>query len=155
MEYDEYIRQEEAARKEKKNKWIVWSIIGGFAITIATCNILHETRMKEGIFTKPEVGDRFIFTVKGNDRPYKLKAFTGDSVEFFIPLYETSNWRENKSESKVSELEQEGKMYNPRVTMFLPKKTVENLRDAPNVILPPLNEQGQLKTVYGRSRTSF
>lgn len=155
MEYDEYIKQEATARKAKKNNWIAWSIIGGFALTIGTCNYLRESRMKEGIFTKPEVGDRFVFTVKGNDRPYKLKAFTGDSVEFYVPLYETSNWKESKSESKVSKLEQEGKMYNEGFTMFLSKRTVENLRNDPNVLLPPLNEQARLKTVYGRSRTSF
>ena len=151
MEYDEYIRQEEAAKKEKSSKRKAWLIFGSIALTIGTCNYINNSRMKEGVFTKPQVGDRFIFTVAGNDRPYKLKAFTGDSVEFFVPMYETSNWRENKSESKVSQLEQEGKMYTPALTIFLSKKTVENLRNEPNVTLPG-GEQAQLKTVYGASR---
>jgi hypothetical protein len=154
MEYDEYIRQETAAKKEKRNKWIVWSIIGGFAITIATCNILRESAMKEGIFTKPEVGDRFVFTVNKMDRPYKLKAFVGDSVEFFVPMYESPNWKGEKSQSKVYELEKEGKMYTPLLTMFLSKETVENLKTNPTITLPG-GEQAILNTVYGRSRVNY
>jgi hypothetical protein len=154
MEYDEYVRQEEVARKEKKNKWIVWSIIGAFALTIGTCNYLRESAMKEGIFTKPEVGDRFVFTVKGMDRPYKLKAFVGDSVEFYVPMYESYNWKGEKSQSKVSSLEQEGKMYHPALTIFLSKEAVENLKSNPKISLPS-GEQAILNTVYGRSRTKF
>jgi hypothetical protein len=154
MEYDEYVRQEAVARKEKKNKWIVWSLIGGFAITIATCNILRESAMKEGIFTKPEVGDRFVFTVDKMDRPYKLKAFVGDSVEFFVPMYVSPNWKGEKSQSKVYELEKEGKMYSPLLTIFLSKQTVENLKTDPNITLPG-GEQAVLNTVYGRSRVNY
>lgn len=154
MEYNDYIRQEEAARKEKKNKWIVWSIIGGLALTIGTCNHLRESAMKEGIFTKPEVGDRFVFTVNKMDRPYKLKAFVGDSVEFYVPMYESYNWKGEKSQSKVSSLEQEGKMYTPALTIFLSKAAVENLKTDPTITLPS-GEQATLNTVYGRSRTNF
>jgi hypothetical protein len=154
MEYDEYVRQEAVARKEKKNKWIVWSLIGGFAITIATCNILRESAMKDGIFTKPEVGDRFVFTVDKMDRPYKLKAFVGDSVEFFVPMYVSPNWKGEKSQSKVYELEKEGKMYSPLLTIFLSKQTVENLKTNPNITLPG-GEQAVLNTVYGRSRVNY
>lgn len=154
MEYDEYVRQEEAARKEKKNKWIVWSIIGAFALTVGTCNVLRESAMKEGIFTKPEVGDRFVFTVDKMDRPYKLKAFVGDSVEFYVPMYASYNWKGEKSESKVSDLEQDGKMYSPALTIWLSKAAVENLRTNPSITLPT-GEQAVLNTVYGRSRVNY
>lgn len=160
MEYDEYIRQEEAARKEKKKKTIQWVVIGSFFLTIGTCNFIINTKdeesvrkTEEDIYAAPAPGDRFVFNVKEKARVYKLKAVTKDSMEFLIPMYDTDRWNDKKSKSKFYELESAGKMYDSSLTMFLPKEKVLNLRTNRSIYLPPLNESAQLQTVFGPSRT--
>jgi len=148
MEYEEYIRKENAERKRKKDSRIAWIIIGSFALTIATFNIITETKTKKGILAKPSVGDVFVFAVKGHSRPFKLYAIKGDTMEFLIPQYEVSGWKEGDdgSKRKVRELEQEGKMYDSLFRVRIRKQVVENLRNDPNITL--LGEQAQLTTVY-------
>jgi hypothetical protein len=150
MNYEEYIRNENAERQRKKSNRILWILIGSFAATIATINIVHDTKMKNGILTTPEVGDVFVFSFKGHDRPFKLYAIKGDMMEFLIPQYEVHGWQEgeNGSEKKVRELIQEGKMYDSLFRVRIRKTVVENLHNDPNITL--LGEQAQLKTVYGR-----
>ena len=155
MDYEEYIRNENAERQKKKSSRIVWIAIGSFAALIATCNIIRETKTKNGILTTPEVGDHFVFTFKGHDRPFKLYAIKGDTMEFLIPQYEVSDWKEGErgSEDKAYELEKTGKMYDTLFRVRIRKDVVENLHNDPNITL--LGEQAQLKTVYGRSRVNF
>jgi hypothetical protein len=155
MTYEEYTRNEEAERQRKKGSRILWIVIGSFAALVATCNIIRETKTKNGILTTPEVGDYFVFSFKGHDRPFKLYAIKSDTMEFLIPQYEVSNWKEgdNGSESKARELEQNGKMYDSLFRVRIRKDVVENLHNDPNITL--LGEQAQLKTVYGRSRVNF
>jgi hypothetical protein len=70
MEYDEYIRQEEAARKEKRKKTIQWVVFGSFFLIIGTCNFILNTKEEESIrkteediYAAPAPGDRFVFNV--------------------------------------------------------------------------------------------
>ncbi len=160
MEYDDYIRQEEAARKAKRKKIIQWTIFGSFFFTIGTCNFILNTKEEESIrkteediYANPAPGDRFVFTVNDKKRVYKLKAITKDSVEFLIPMMESTSWNDKNSKSKFYDLEREGKMYDSSLTIFLPKEWVLNLRTSPNITLPPLNESAKLQTVFGPSRT--
>ena len=69
-------------------------------------------------------------------------------MEFLIPQYEVAGWTEgeNGSQSKVRELEQEGKMYDSLFRVRIRKEVVENLHNDPNITL--LGEQAQLTTVY-------
>ena len=148
MNYEEYIRNENAERQRKKSSRIIWIVIGPFAALIGTFNIITETKKNNGILTTPVVGDVFVFAVKGHSRPFKLYAIKGDTMEFLIPQYEVSGWEEgeNGSQSKVRELEQEGKMYDSLLRVRIRKDVVENLHNEPNITL--LGEQAQLKTVY-------
>ena len=152
MTYEEYTRREDAERKAADTKKKIWIIFGSLALVIGTCNYIDRSRMENSILTQPEPGDYFVFTVKHHDRPYKLKAIQGDSMEFFIPRYETSDFRINRSEDRVRELEQDGKMYDSLFTLYLNKEVVENLRNNSNLSISLEGEEAHLKTVYGKSR---
>ncbi|OQP52909.1 hypothetical protein [Niastella populi] len=152
QEYAEYVRKEEAERKEKTGKRKAWIILISLVVVVGTCNTLIRNHEKQKILTKPQIGDYFVFTFKKYDRPYKLKAIQGDSMEFFVPMYATSDFRDDKSESKVHELEKSGKMYTPLYTIYISTAEVEKLRNNEDATIVLDGEEAHLKTVYGKAR---
>jgi hypothetical protein len=155
MTYEEYTRREDAARKESANKKKAWLILGSMALVIGTCNYISRTHLENSILKKPQAGDYFVFTVKHYDRPYKLKAIKGDSMEFLIPRYAITDFRENHSESKVHELERNGMMYDTLFTIYLNTQVLENLKNNPDLSISLAGEEAHLKTMFGKSRTGF
>jgi hypothetical protein len=112
----------------KKNR--TWLFILIPFIAIATCNYIINTRDENKIIENPEPGDYFVFKglIGTSDMPFKVKEIKNDTIEFFIPAYEIFDFRINKSEGKVRDLDKENKLYNPNLTIKIPKSTVDSLR---------------------------
>lgn len=113
----------ETPRKPKP----AWALILIPIVLIATCNIYLNTHQENAIKEAPKPGDFFVFRglLSSGDQPFKLKAIAADTMEFYVPRYEFSNFSD-KAERKVYELDKEGKLFDS-LTVKIQKSTVDSL----------------------------
>jgi len=83
-----------------------------------------------------------------------LKAIEGDTMEFLVPSYEFINFKFNKSESKVYELDRKGELYSTGYTIKINKYTIDKLRNNSKLGVRLNNSEVKvyLKNVFGRNR---
>jgi len=153
----EELEQIEAKEKaQRKNKRIMWIAILTPIILIATCNVYINTHQENAILENPEPGDYFVFSglIGKGDQPFKLKAIQGDTMEFLVPSYEFINFKFNKSESKVYELDRKGELYSTGYTIKINKYTIDKLRNNSKLGVRLNNSEVKvyLKNVFGRNR---
>lgn len=156
MNIEEYEQQERQEKAQRKKKILSWVVILVPIITIATCNVYINTHQENAIIENPEPGDYFVFSglIGSGDQPFKLKAIDNDSMEFYVPKYEFMNFKFNKSESKVYDMDKKGEMYEEGLTMKIAKSSIDRLRKN-SEIGERLGNSGQnvhLKNVFGRNR---
>lgn len=155
-ELDELERQEKKERAEQRKKIFSWIAILTPIILIATCNYYINTHQESAIIENPEPGDYFVFSglIGTGDQPFKLKAIADDSMEFYVPKFEFANFKFNRSESKVYELDKKGDLYEEEYTMKFAKSTIESLRKNSELGMRLNNSSRDvyLKNVFGRNR---
>lgn len=156
MNIEEYEQQERQEKAQRKKKILSWVVILVPILTIATCNVYINTHQENAIIENPEPGDYFVFRglIGDGDQPLKLKAIANDSMEFYVPRYEFMNFKFNKSESKVYDLDKKGELYEEGLTMKIARSTVDKLRKN-SEIGERISHSGRdvyLKNVFGRNR---
>ncbi len=143
---------EQSKSKKKSYKWIF--ILIPIAL-IATCNFYLNTHQENAIIRNPEAGDFFVFRglIGSHDQPFKLKKIANDTMEFFIPKYEMINFKINKSESKIYELDKKNELFDSVFTMKIPKSTVDSLiKNSEFSVRVNEHPAVYLKGVFGRTR---
>ena len=113
---------------EKLKTYLRYALFALPFLGVATCNHYANTYQQESIIKNPQKDDYFVFQglISDFDQPFKVKEIRKDSIVFFVPKYEIASFKINKSESKVYELDQQGKLYDStRVTIA--KSTIDSL----------------------------
>ncbi len=115
-------------KKPKRN--LTWLFIVIPIAIIATCNYIVNTQDEKKIIEKPVPGDYFV--IRGllgeQDQAFKVKAIVNDTIEFFIPKFEMFDFKRGTSESKIRNLDKENKLYDPSMTIKIPKSTIDSLQ---------------------------
>lgn len=152
-ELEEIEAREKTLRKKKRMAWL---FILTPVILIATCNYYVNTHQENAILKNPEPVDYFVFSglIGKGDQPFKLKAIANDTMEFLVPSYEFINFKFNKSESKVYELDRKSELYETGYTIKLRRSAVDSLRKNSEfgVMLNNSKVKVYLKNVFGRNR---
>jgi hypothetical protein len=155
-ELDELERQEKLAKAEQRKKILSWIAVLTPIVLIATCNYYINTHQESAIIENPEPGDYFVFKglISTGDQPFKLKSISNDTMEFYVPKYEFVDFKSNKSESKVYELDKKGDLYEADYTMKFRKSTIDSLRRNSELGVRLSNGGSEvfLKNVFGRNR---
>lgn len=138
--------------KKRSRTWIF--IVVPF-LAIATIISYSNIRRENAIIEHPQPGDYFVFRglLGSRDQPFKLKAIRNDTMEFYIPKYELLNFKPNRSERRVYQLDSEGKLFDSTSTLKMAKSTVDSLRKNSDLSVQWLNNRSiYLKNVFGSSR---
>jgi len=142
-------------------KYLIYLLMSLPIIGIATCNIYVNTKQENSVIEKPEPDDYFVFQglIGNGDQPFKIKQILNKEIEFYVPKYEMINFKLNKSENSIYELDKQGKLYD-FTTIIINKKTIDSLVNNSNLSVRINNRPTvYLKGAFGRDRgdavTSF